>query len=527
MTRNCRYEDSLQLVQFYNATNGPNWSIKWNLNQPINTWHRVTLTPEGCVMRVEIGNNLVSGTLPNINLPNVEIFAIPGNALKGNIPTFNCPKLIQLNLDNNQLTGSIPNFNLPQLNVLSLQQNQLTGAIPSFQLPKLTHLFLTLNQLTGSLPSFNLPEITSMDLSSNRITGTIPRFTTPKLINLQLQRNQLTGSIPDLTLPNLAYLILSDNQLSGCIPRSLQSFCGKTVDLNRNPNLATQDFAAFCKSSTGACPPISTGGYCESKGTLPWEHWIKKISFLVTDTNRVLGGSSHYSSAKEGYGNFTNLPPAQMVRGLGSLVTFVPESSWANNPLNAKMFWSIWVDWNQDNDFEDAGEQVVRRGVTYYQGVFLDNETIFQVPVTAQLGKTRMRVAMKVGDYPLPCETFEKGEVEDYMVNIINPSPPSQALFGITPLNTMVYDQKEVPNFTIFPNPTAAEAFLDLKDFENLNVEIVISDVAGKVLSKQNIAKASLLPHRLDVSQLGKGTYFVQAQSIGKSTVTRTLYIIN
>ena len=61
----CRTTDSLALVEFYNATNGPNWSNTWNLNQPINTWYGVTLDSNGCLSQVDVSNNNLSGCFPD------------------------------------------------------------------------------------------------------------------------------------------------------------------------------------------------------------------------------------------------------------------------------------------------------------------------------------------------------------------------------------------------------------------------------------------------------------------------------
>ncbi|MBK8280179.1 MAG: hypothetical protein IPK94_08735 [Saprospiraceae bacterium] len=36
-----RRSDSLELVKFYNATRGPNWTIKWDLSKSMNTWYGI------------------------------------------------------------------------------------------------------------------------------------------------------------------------------------------------------------------------------------------------------------------------------------------------------------------------------------------------------------------------------------------------------------------------------------------------------------------------------------------------------
>jgi len=76
-------------------------------------------------------------------------------------------------------------------------------------------------------------------------------------------------------------------------------------------------------------------------------------------------------------------------------------------------FWRIWIDFNGDNDFEDAGEQV-----------FVANNKKDVVSGTIDIpsgvsGQTRMRVSIKNGSSPGSCEVFPFGEVEDYTANFM------------------------------------------------------------------------------------------------------------
>ncbi len=273
---------------------------------------------------------------------------------------------------------------------------------------------------------------------------------------------------------------------------------------------------AVCETKLRFVPNNRPPTYCDSKGTAPWEHWMERV--MVEGSAPT---TAFPTTAKEGYGNFTALPPAQMWRNGTAQVVLKPQSSWLGNPLNTNMLWRVWVDWNNDNSFNGTDEQVISRSVSISNGAFLDNEAAFTVPATAFLGNTRMRIAMKVGAYPSPCETFEKGEVEDYTVNVTNGGSLARVNNAINRSNTISYGAN------IFPNPAAQEAFLDLKAFENERVDIGISDVAGKLLWKQTIEKAIVSPHRLDVSQLKNGAYLIQIQSIAKRTETCTLYILN
>ncbi len=152
--------------------------------------------------------------------------------------------------------------------------------------------------------------------------------------------------------------------------------------------------------------------YCPSSANLPYEQWNQSVS--VSDG---YANSYFLTPVKQGYGDYTNLTPAILLKGKSNLITISPTGSWSGDPRNANMFWRVWIDFNGDGIFT-LSEQVISRQVVIKDGVFLDNEMAFTPPSNAKPGKTRMRISMKVGGYPEPCETFERGEVQDFTVDI-------------------------------------------------------------------------------------------------------------
>lgn len=73
-----------------------------------------------------------------------------------------------------------------------------------------------------------------------------------------------------------------------------------------------------------------------------------------------------------------------------------------------------WFDWNQDKDFDDAGEMfLVQNGGSI--GSFTTSVTI---PAGATLGTTRMRCIVKQGALPNPTGNIGDGEAEDYSINV-------------------------------------------------------------------------------------------------------------
>ncbi len=73
----------------------------------------------------------------------------------------------------------------------------------------------------------------------------------------------------------------------------------------------------------------------------------------------------------------------------------------------------VWIDWNQDGDFDDADENVVCE--TNAQGTFS-----FTPPGHALIGETRMRVRLKYSNTNCgySCGHTSYGEVEDYTVDV-------------------------------------------------------------------------------------------------------------
>lgn len=336
--------------------------------------------------------------------------------------------------------------------------------------------------------------------------------------------------------------------------------------------------------------------YCTAKGTTPWEQWIEHV-WTATGT----GSTNFPATIKNSYGNFTNAPAAPIQRGQACLIGIDPKSSWGGDPRNANMYWRAWIDLNNDNDFDDAGEMVISRQVVISYGTFLDNEQAFTVPANAKLGKIRLRIAMKVGGYPSPCETFDRGEVEDYTVNILesNAIQPLivQGDLRIVPLegsmrmdwvrksnsitafeteksmdgehferiSTMPATQEQyyvaydnAPNegdnfyrlkmnlnngetvyssiqkakyeklldFTIFPNPSSDEAYIDLKKYEGKSVEIFMADINGKIVFNKIVENVHSAPLRLDLDAIENGFYGVVIKSKGKRDVLRFVQIL-
>ena len=236
MARACAARDRVALEALYTAAGGSGWTDRtnWGSEKPLSDWHGVAVDRNGCVTRLNLKNNQLTGSIPAQvgNLNNLQELGLHDNQLTGPIPTElgNLTNLLELLLKSNQLTGNIPAAlgNLANLEVLWFHSNQLTGTIPAQlgDLASLRQLSLSNNQLTGNIPAElgRLPNLWNLSLSVNQLKGSIPAQlgNLANLRELYLHDNQLTGNIPTELgrFASLTELWLSDNQLTGNIPRS-------------------------------------------------------------------------------------------------------------------------------------------------------------------------------------------------------------------------------------------------------------------------------------------------------------------
>ena len=297
-----RKSDSLELVKFYNATDGPNWSNQTNWLQSgkgINSWYGIKLNSEGCVISIELSNNNIKFDLFNLNFPSLVHLDLRLNNLTGSIPNFDkLPNLISLDLGSNKLKGTIPNFDkLGFLQDLSLYFNQLSGEIPNFgHLKYLKNLDLTVNDLIGEIPNFNnLPDLNNIYLGSNQLSGEIPNF--DHLQNLQILEllgNQLSGEIPDFNqLPLLEILNLRQNKLSGAIPNF-----GKLPllkDLNLGQNLLTGTIPNFNNFNNLTALNLAKNQFT---GNIPSFDKLLQLGTLYLSNNQLLGNIPDFNNLK-------------------------------------------------------------------------------------------------------------------------------------------------------------------------------------------------------------------------------------
>jgi hypothetical protein len=141
--------------------------------------------------------------------------------------------------------------------------------------------------------------------------------------------------------------------------------------------------------------PIPT--YCDASGGC--DEYISGVE---------VGTIGNTGTGCDNYADYTYLSTT-MVIGAGYSITVTNGNGYPGDQCG------IWVDWNQDFDFDDLGETISvsgSPGLGPYTAVITP-------PADAVLGDTRMRIRIMYTGSISPCGTITYGEVEDYRITTI------------------------------------------------------------------------------------------------------------
>jgi PKD repeat protein len=289
-------------------------------------------------------------------------------------------------------------------------------------------------------------------------------------------------------------------------PATGWSFAGGSTASTQNPQITFNTVGQYTLSLTATNAQGSdvetknnyiivaqVSGPCTASAVC--DEYINTVSFNTINNTSSCGAN--------GYTDFTGTSTS-LAQGNTYTLTITPAiltnaqaSAYTNDEIAA------WIDFNNDFDFNDAGEQVAYVLVaTGWSNTF--NVTI---PLASYTGNVRMRV--RISYQPdgaiTPCGPASYGETEDYTINItsgvgINENPLSQV--------------------AIYPNPANEELFVDLKDLEGVN-SITILDINGKQIQMvQNIENGV---NTLPIAALKAGIYQVRITQNGLQYTQRII----
>jgi len=153
---------------------------------------------------------------------------------------------------------------------------------------------------------------------------------------------------------------------------------------------------------------------------------------------------------------------------------------------------AVWIDWNNNGSFLDAGEHI---GTWNYQTGYAGGFT-FTVPTNITNSTIRMRVRLDYidgGTIISPCGSSEYGEVEDYILIIVDPNATDLSITE-NPLDKLL----------IYPNPTTDKITIDFP-FNAETIELTITDILGKTIL--NRKETNIKKIEVDMSYFTQGIY--------------------
>ncbi len=149
--------------------------------------------------------------------------------------------------------------------------------------------------------------------------------------------------------------------------------------------------------------------YCASEGNMDYNTAITRVNF-----NQISNNSGGKTNAYEDYTNISTIVKRGQNYNLSVNV---------DTDGNYTVYSKVWIDWNQDGDFDDAGEEYdLGNAVNVSDGATSNSPVSVVIPSNTVTGKTRMRVSAKYNNAPTACETGFDGEVEDYSVIVSSPN---------------------------------------------------------------------------------------------------------
>jgi hypothetical protein len=117
---------------------------------------------------------------------------------------------------------------------------------------------------------------------------------------------------------------------------------------------------------------------------------------------------NNISAGCTGYTDYTHISTT-VEKGSSYPIIVTNGQAWSGDQCG------IWVDWNQDNDFDDVHEQILTSG-----GPFTFDANV-SPPAAALEGTTRMRVRIMYTGPLSACGPTAFGEVQDYTLNVESP----------------------------------------------------------------------------------------------------------
>jgi GEVED domain/Secretion system C-terminal sorting domain len=217
--------------------------------------------------------------------------------------------------------------------------------------------------------------------------------------------------------------------------------------------------------------------YCAATAIGTCYHYLGQVTFGTI--NQLTACTDYVSFYKDWSATASN----SMVQGSSQNITLYNTSSYG-------AYFRIYIDWNGDFDFVDAGELVLASGFAASGGNYTMSITC---PLTATVGTTRMRIK---ADYYNnfgggPCASSNETETQDYAVVITAAAPGSVSgtINAYQPVTAICLSDISIPTPTTF----AVGDKVLLIQMRGATIDITGTTTYGDVTALNNCGKYEFL----------------------------------
>ncbi|WP_299272343.1 GEVED domain-containing protein [uncultured Psychroserpens sp.] len=364
-----------------------------DLSASTNGNYVVTYSVGTCMYYQETFAIEITGTLPDTEAPTA-----PTNLTASNVT--------QSSLDLNW-TAATDNIGVTAYEIY--QDNNLiaTVSITSHQVSGLTdntnYAFYVIakDAANNSSAASNTINVTTLELDTQAPTtplNLLASNTTTTTVDLDWEASTDNIATVGYDIYQGASLIAQDvlattYQATGLSPETFYSFKVIAKDGANNTSMDSNEVGVLTLSG-----PAQT--YCDSQSNNVNDEFISRVQLNTIDN----------TSDAQFYSDFTAMSTI-LRKGTQYTITVTP--TWTGTIYNEA--YAVWIDFNNDGDFEDSGEEVFT--INPNQNTSVSGN--FIIPSSATETDTRMRVSMKYNGVPTSCEDFTWGEVEDYSIKLV------------------------------------------------------------------------------------------------------------
>lgn len=238
---------------------------------------------------------------------------------------------------------------------------------------------------------------------------------------------------------------------------------------------------------------------------------VANTTYLTSTEGVVFNTISNLNTGKpSGYSDFTAIS-TDVNRDESYDLTIYIESDG-----NYQTITYVWIDWNQNCNFDDVGEQYdLGTNDGDSSNVPSANSPLsVTVPAGAALGSTIMRVTTKYTDpnanqFPTPCEDLADAEVEDYTINVL----PSLSI-----------DENTLAGFDLFPNPNNGTFTVNLNSVSTQDIEMTVFDIRGREVFNNTFDNTANFSQLVNLRNVQSGIYLLKV-SDGNSSITKKIIV--